>query len=106
MNEIFPILFCVLFCFVLVWFFLCVKLFKALETRHPKKYEEMGKPSLFMNNSMSGNIAFMRFLFKRESRNLDDTKLDSLSKFILIYISLYFIGFSFLFVSIPLGFVS
>lgn len=67
MRDVFQIMFGILFSSLFVWFFLCHRLFERLENRHPEKYESMGKPSLFINNSLSSNITFLKFLFKRES---------------------------------------
>ncbi len=104
MKQLFPILFGVLFCSVFVWFFLCYRIFKILETRHPEKYESMGKPSLIMNNSLSNNIAFMKFLFKREWRALSDSGLETLGNFMLVFFAIYTAGFLALFFSVPLGY--
>ncbi len=105
MKEVFPILFAILFGSVFVWFFLCHRLFKILETRHPEKYKSMGEPSLIMNNSLNTNRTFMKYLFKREWRDIEDPGLASLSKWMLIFISIYTLGFIILFVSVPLGLV-
>lgn len=104
MSELFPIMFGILFCSVFVWFFLCFRIFKILEIRHPAKYEAMGKPSLIMNNSFSNNIAFMKFLFKREWDALNDPGLASLSKFMMVFFIIYTLGFFTLFISVPLGY--
>ena len=104
MKEVFPIMFAISFCSVFVWFFLCYRLFKILETRHPEKYESMGKPSLIMNNSLSGNITFMKFLFKREWRYLDDTGLATLGKSMLVFFAIHTVGFLVLFLLVLQGF--
>lgn len=104
MIDYFPVLFVILFCSVLLWFFLCYRLFKILEVRHPEKYESMGKPSLIMNNSLSTNITFMKFLFKKEWRDLKDQSLASLSKFMLVFFVIYTVVFLILFMSITLSF--
>ena len=106
MEEVIPILFGILFCSVLVWFVLCIRLFKILETRHPEKYESMGKPSLIMNNSLSSNMTFMKFLFKREWRELEDSGLAMLCKSMLVFFALYTLGFLILFFSVMLGYAS
>lgn len=103
MKEMFPVLFGILFCSVFVWFYLCHKMFGILRTRHPDKYESMGKPSLIMNNSISNNLLFMRFLFKREWQGLNDKGLTILGKSILIFFALYTVLFLSLFFSVPLG---
>ena len=103
MNTAFPIIFGILFCSVFVWFYLCNRMFKILRKRHPEKYGAMGKPSLIMNNSLSSNISFMKFLFKREWRQLDDESLDSLGKGMLIFFGLYSALFLGLIISFPFG---
>jgi len=106
LREVFPFLFGVLFCSIFVWFFLCYKLFKILEIRHPEKYENMGRPSLIMNNSLASNITFMKFLFKQEWRALNDTGLAALCTTMLIFFGFYLVGFLALFLAIPLGYAS
>jgi hypothetical protein len=103
MKEVFLILFGVLFISVFVWFFLCNKMFKKLALKHPEKYEAMGKPSLIMNNSLSNNISFMKFLFKREWRDLNDQSVASLGKIMSVFIALYLALFLVIFISVPLG---
>jgi len=103
MKEFFPVMFGVLFFSVFVWFFLCYRLFKILETRHPEKYESMGKPSLIINNSLSSNITFMKFLFKREWRELGDSVLAKLGKAMLVFFVIYLVGFLTMFISVPLS---
>jgi len=64
----------------------------------------MGKPGLIANNTMSSNFAFMKFLFKREWRDLDDAGLAVLGKFMLVFFVIYMVGFLTLFLSVPLGY--
>jgi len=103
-KELFPILFGLLFASVFVWAALCYWLFKRLETQHPEKYEAMGKPSLIMNDSLSNNIYFMKFLFKREYNDLNDPSITRLAQFMRVFFLVYFIGFMFLFLGVPLGY--
>ena len=104
MKEAFPVLFVIMFSSVFVWFFLCHRMFNILKTRHPEKYEAMGKPSLIMNNSISNNISFMKFLFKREWRGLGDNGMATLGKSMLVFFALYVIIFFSLFLAVPLGY--
>ena len=78
-------------------------MFGILRTRHPEKYEAMGKPSLIMNNSISNNLSFMKFLFKREWEELNDEGLATLGKSMLIFFAAYTIMFISIFISVPLG---
>ena len=78
-------------------------MFNILRTRHPEKYEAIGKPSLIMNNSLSNNISFIKFLFKREWQDLDDAGLASLGKGMLTFFVIYSVLFLGLFISALLG---
>lgn len=106
MKEVFLIIFIVLLCSIIVWFFLCNRLFKILETRHPEKYESMGKPGLIVNNTPSATLTFMKFLFKREWRDLNDPGLAALGKFMLVFFLIYLIGFLTLNFSMWLGYAA
>ena len=64
---------------VLIWLFLVAKLFNLIEQNHPEKYQDMGEPHLLKNNTLSTNVAFMRYLFKKEWTLLGDPELTSLS---------------------------
>lgn len=103
MNEIVPVLFGVLMCSVFFWFYLCHRMFGILRTRHPEKYEAMGKPTLIMNNSISNNLSFIKFLFKREWRALDDGALENLGNGMLVFVVFYTVLFVSLFLGVLLG---
>lgn len=80
-----PIVFAAGFVMVIIWLGCCVKLFSLLKARQPEKYKEMGEPSLIMNNSLRNNIAFMRFLFRREDRSLGDPGITRFTGFMFYY---------------------
>ena len=103
LEKIFPIAFGILFCSVLVWFILCHRFFKILETRHPEKYESMGKPSLIMNNSISNNLSFMKFIFRKEWKQINDNGLAFLSLGMLYFIAIFSIGFLSLVIGVIAG---
>ena len=103
MNESFLYLFGILFFAVIVWFILCNRMFGALKTRHPVTYDELGKPSLFMNNNIGNNLSFLRFLFSRGWQNLDDSQLATLGNSMLVFFVAYLIGFAYLFIMILTG---
>jgi hypothetical protein len=63
----------------------------------------MGKPSLIMNNSISNNISFMKFLFKREWKELNDPALSTLGQSMLVFFAIYTIGFVILLISVALS---
>jgi hypothetical protein len=68
-------------------------LYFRLEHFHPNKFEEMGKPGIFRNNSIRTNYALMKFLIKREHKILEDPLVSKLSDFMLAYMVIYFIIF-------------
>lgn len=106
MKELFPVLLGALFCSVFVWFALCMWLFKLLENRHPGKYNAMGRPSLILNNSLSNNISFMKFLLRREYAELDDKTISRLGGLMLVFLVLYMCAFLALLLSMPFGYAS
>ena len=92
MNQA-PILFWVLMAMVLIWFVMIIALFRRLKLRHLDKYTEMGEPSLFWNNSMKTGWATLRFLFRREHKDLRDDSLSLLSDSMLVFFAIYTILF-------------
>jgi high-affinity Fe2+/Pb2+ permease len=86
-----PIIFAVLTVMVLIWFAMIIALFKRLKLNHPAKYSEMGEPSLFWNNSMRTVWATLKYLFKREHKELNDNSLSLLSDSMLVFLVIYVI---------------
>lgn len=84
---------------VIVWFVLIKLLFNRLERAHPKKYEAMGRPSLFLRNSIAGGWGTIKFLIAREHKDLRDSYLSKLSDFMLVFLGVYVALFLFLFMS-------
>jgi len=80
LDMLFPVLFVALLVSVLVWLFLCQRLFAALESRHSGKYESMSSPDLSTNSTFSGSFALLEFLFRQEWLALEDPALDTLCK--------------------------
>jgi hypothetical protein len=86
----------ILFAFVLVWFYMVSSLFKKLRINHQAKFAEMGKPSLFLNNSPKTSILLFRFLFRREDKALGDPAVTKLTKVMIVFFLCYtvlFLGF-------------
>lgn len=59
----------------------------------------MGQPTLMINNTLLTNIALIKFLFKREWRDLDDSELTTLSKAMLVLFAIYLVSILTLFLS-------
>ena len=89
MEEVFPVAFGTMIFMVLIWFILLKMIFTKLESEHPEKYKQMGEPSLFWNNSMKTGLATLKFIGKREHKNLNDTALSKLSDFALVFFIIY-----------------
>jgi Trk-type K+ transport system membrane component len=45
---------------------------RELRSRHPAVWESLGRPTLFMNNSIANGLAVMRFLWRKEYEALND----------------------------------
>ena len=70
------VLFAALFVQVGLWFWLSRKMFRLLAVRHPQKYEEMGRPTVFLNNSIKNGWAFTRFFYGRHYVSLGDPEVN------------------------------
>ena len=57
--------------------------FSLLKSRHREKWEELGKPHVIFNNVPFQTVRWMRFLRKREYKQLDDVAIRRLSKAII-----------------------
>jgi hypothetical protein len=93
-------LFPLLFGMVIVWFVLIKLLFNRLERLHPQKYEAMGRPSLFLRNSIAGGRATFKFLAAREHKSLNDSYLSKLSDAMLVIFAIYLLLFFGLFFAV------
>ena len=94
------VFFPILFGMIIVWFVLIKMFFNRLERRHPAKYEAMGKPSLFLRNSIAGGLATFKFLAAREHKALNDSYLSKLSDAMLIFFAIYLLLFFGLFFAV------
>jgi len=79
----------VLCCMVITWFILVKLLLNRLKRFHPKKYQEMGRPSLFFRNNVSGGSAMLKYLITRDHKTLNDPQLSKLSDLMLVFLVIY-----------------
>lgn len=104
MNAIVGFLFVVIFpilgIMVAIWFMQVSKLFKYLKEKHPKEYDAMGAPTLFMNNTPRNNIAFLRFIQGVRPSQLGDDHLVSWCRFLTKFFYVYMLLFGVLFFSV------
>ena len=82
-----------LFSMVVGWFVLLRLFFNRIERAHPRTYEAMGSPSLFLRLNIVNGWATLKFIAAREHRTLNDNYLTRLSNFMLVY----FVVFQFFF---------
>lgn len=87
------IVFLVLGVGVAVGFVLHSRFLKILKTRHPDVWETLGKPSLFLNNSIKNGWAVQRFLFKKEYLSLNDPLFISQCNFLRSFGQAYLLFF-------------
>lgn len=106
MIVLYPMIGVLLVAMLFAWFYLCHQMFKILRERHPETYEAMGRPSLVLNNSISNNVAFLRFLCARGWRYLGDPQLAGLGKCMIGVGSVYILLFLSIFILVGLGHVS
>ena len=95
-EKIFPFGFILLILSVILGFFLNYKLFSILKEKHPQKWEELGRPSLLMNNNIRNNISVLNFLNKKEYLKMNDKQLTKLAGFLRIFSLIYIVFFIFL----------
>jgi|ERR1035437_5711222 hypothetical protein len=74
------------------------RLLKDMRTRHAAVWESLGSPTLIMNNSVSNNLAVMRFLWRKEYQSIDDPDFVALARAVRIYSIAYLIFFAFVLV--------
>jgi|SRR5580765_2143869 hypothetical protein len=82
---------------VIVLFVLARLLFRQLETHHPGKYEEMGSPSFHVGNDFRPIFATLKFICRREHRELGDSKLSNVSDAMLACFLVYIVLFAYVF---------
>jgi hypothetical protein len=45
---------------------------QELKSRHPNVWESLGRPSVVANNSIANSLAVLRFLWRKEYKDLGD----------------------------------
>lgn len=104
MSESFPIF--IISPVAIFGMYLHYRMLKILENRHFKVWEELGKPSLFLNNNISNNLTTLRFIALRRYVPLKDENLTKLCNFIIVFDIFYLVGFCIFFVVISLGWLN
>jgi len=69
------------------------KMMKILKERHKEIWEDLGKPTMFLYNSISNNLSVNKYLRKKEYEKTNDTEFISICNFNRIYTNFYFVLF-------------
>ena|SRR5258706_6573507 len=94
MHALLPILFIALVMSAVVGFVIQHAFLTRLRTHHTPIWEALGRPTLFLNNSITNSIAVLRFLWRREYQTLGDHRSVRLARFLRSYLALYVILFT------------
>ena len=92
----------ILFLIAIIHLFLMKHFFSLLKKRHPKKYKELGEPTVYFNSSMKNQILVFMFFVKRDYIKLNDSKIKNLC----IFLTIYYLIFIILFLTFFITFVS
>lgn len=82
---------------VFLWVVLVSRLYARLKERAPQVYAAIGEPHVIDNNTLSNNLAFLRFLLKRDFASVDDPEIRHLSVWLLVLFWIflaYFMGWT------------
>ena len=93
MHALLPILFVLLFVSCAAGIILHHTFLSRLRSRHSQTWEALGRPTLFLNNSITSGLAVLRFLWRRDYRALGDEEFARLAGFLRGYMAAYFVLF-------------
>jgi hypothetical protein len=94
---LFVAIFSVLAVMAVIWFICVAWLSRRLRAHHPSVHEELGSFSLFWNNSPRTGWLLLKFLWSSCSRELGDSSLITLVRFMRMLLLCYAILFVALF---------
>jgi len=66
---------------------------REMRSRHPGLWDELGEPSLWMNNSIHNSLAVLRFLWRKDYQTLGDPEFARRAEFLWTYQIAYLIFF-------------
>ncbi len=78
----------------IVWLVLCQWVFGRLKLRHLAKYELMGSPHLFWNNTPRTSWELLRFVLGGGWVGLDDPELTRVGRIMRVLLVVYLVGFA------------
>jgi hypothetical protein len=93
MNALLPILLILLFTSCAAGLVLQHIFLSRLRSRHLQTWEALGRPTLFLNNSITNSLAVLRFLWRGDYRALGDREFARFACFLRGYMAAYFVLF-------------
>jgi hypothetical protein len=66
------------------WLWRVSQLYRSLEQRHPRMYEQIGRPTMHPTDPNRSGRWLLRFLARKEYAALDDPALDRLCRYLWI----------------------
>jgi len=78
---------------ILWWFRLVANFFSYMSKNHLGQYQEMGSPTLFMNNTPKNNISFLRYILGNKYQELNDEALNKMCGFMKVFFYTYSVAF-------------
>lgn len=90
MNALLPVLMITLALSAIFGLAMQHRFLSILRTRHPSVWEGLGKPTLFVNNSISNSFSVIGYLFRQKYLSLDDPRSIRLASFLRNYLIAYF----------------
>jgi hypothetical protein len=89
MSPILPVLFVGLFLSAVVGLILQYRFLVRLRTQHAEAWESLGRPTLFLNNSIVNGFAVLRFLWRKDYQALNDPQFATLARILRVYLVAY-----------------
>ena len=65
-KQMLPVFLGLLLAASVAWLYLSNRLYMELRKNHPRLYETLGRPGLFMKKSLAVNFRVIRFVFKQD----------------------------------------
>jgi len=90
------VIFAFQFAGTILYLVLVRKLLSRLETNHTATWQELGVPSLFLNNNPRNNLLVLRFLWKRQYLSLQDPAITQLASRVRGLVLVLLVSFGFL----------
>jgi len=92
-ETVYPFLFALLMACVVAGLVLTARLHRLLRDHHPDVYDALGRPTLFLNNSIQNSWAFSRFLIVGRFQQIEHPQTLRLCRFMRAFLLCYLVFF-------------